>query len=836
MGSKLVIVESPAKSKTISKYLGQDYVILASFGHVRDLPSKDGSVDPEKDFLMHYQIKDKSDRAVAAIVKEAKSADIVYMASDPDREGEAIAWNLAEILKEKKIKVEIKRAAFSEITSNAVKDAIKNSREIDYNLVDAQQARLSLDYLVGFNVSPVLWQKLSGIKSAGRVQSVALRMIVEREAEIRAFIPSEYWSLEFNISVSDECILPVRVVEFSGKKLSNKFPKNLAEAQEIVKVVEENDVLKVINIESKEVKRNPFPPFNTSALQQDASNKLGFSADRTMKIAQKLYEGVDIAGETKGLITYMRTDGTTISNDALAVIREYIEESFGKDYLPSKARVYQTKTKNAQEAHEAIRPTDVNLSPKMAEKYLTSEEYKLYELIWRRTIACQMKEAIFLRQSIDFSDAKNLVLARANGSTVKFDGFLKVYEVKDNDDGSGVILPKVELEDEMKILQPIDPKQHFTSPKPRYTEASLVKELEEMGIGRPSTYVTIIKILQDRDYVRIEKRQFHPSLNGVVVTVFLKTFFPKYVEYSFTATLEEELDLISDGKFDRVSFLKKFWQEFNTCVQNVLAIDKLSVSSKIVTDIDGYVFSGNNAESRQCLACKSKNVEIRTGKFGVYVHCLDCEENSAIDKYAAGMVSSVEIKSDSPQDSNDVGLIGCDEAGNKIFKKTGKFGDYVERKSLSGEDPKRASIPKFITEIDLPMALKLLAMPSEIGMFEGERVSIGIGKFGPYILHKNVYYSAMRTVDFINLDLDSAVKYMQENPKKDKAKGGDGKYVKKTVSIGNHPQTDKPISIGKSGYGVYALYEKKFHTIATASEVSEVTLEMALDAIKNSKK
>lgn len=824
---KLVIVESPAKSKTISKYLGSGYKITASFGHIRDLPSKDGSVDPTKNFEMNYQIKEGATKTVNAIISEAKKADMIYMASDPDREGEAIAWNIAEILAEKKVNVPIKRAAFSEITANAVKDAIKNARDIDYNLVDAQQTRLSLDYLVGFTVSPVLWQKLSGIKSAGRVQSVALRLIVERELEIRAFIPSEYWTIDFNVSQKKN-IIPVKVIEYEGKKISNKFPKNEDEAKKIVTFVENTPILKVINVESKDVKRNPFPPFNTSSLQQDASNKLGFPADKTMKIAQKLYEGVDVNGETFGLITYMRTDGTTISDDALTNIRKYIKDAFGNDYLPSKSRIYKTKTKNAQEAHEAIRPTDITLSPTNIKNCLSAEELKLYDLIWKRTLACQMKEAIFLRQSIDFADVKNIVITRANGSIIKFDGFLKIYDVNyaSEEDGDG-LLPVINVGDEVNVEKPINSKQHFTSPKPRYTEASLVKELEEMGIGRPSTYVTIIKILQDRDYVSIDKRQFHPSVNGVIVIAFLKVFFTQYVEYDFTAKLEEELDLISDGKFTRIEFLTKFWQKFHQSAEDALKIERMSVSEKISELVDSYIFSGKFVAQRKCLSCGSEKIAVKIGKFGAYVQCNDCSTNIAIDKYLGENMKNT----GSPENPVNLdGLMGVDSIGNKIFKKTGRFGDYVEQQSESGVSIKRSSIPKFIEDLNLETAIKLLSLPKEIGENDGEKITVGIGKFGPYLLYSGKYYTLSKDPGFLDIATPEAIEIIANAPK------SDGKtkktYVKKTTEIGVHPDTGKPILIGKSAYGVYALYNKKFHTIKSVDEIADVTLEIALNAIE----
>jgi len=831
---KLVIVESPAKSKTITKYLGAGYTVLASFGHVRDLPSKNGSVNPDKDFEMDYQIKDTSKKHVNAILSEAKKADIVYMASDQDREGEAIAWNLAEILKEKKIKAIIKRATFTEITEKAVKDGIKNAREIDYALVDAQQARLSLDYLVGFHLSPVLWKKLPGSRSAGRVQSVSLRLIVEREAEIRAFVPSEYWSLGLNLKTKKNEIFVAKVIEYSNKKFNNQFPKTESEATNIANLLEESKVLIIQDIQSKDVKKNPFAPFNTAALQQDSSNKLGFSADRTMKIAQKLYEGMSIGNETKGLITYMRTDGTTLSKDAINQIRNYIESEYGDKYLPKSPRVYKTKTKNAQEAHEAIRPTDISLSPSKIAKYLDKDELRLYELIWKRTLACQMAEAIFLRQSIDMLDKSNKVLSRSNGSIVKFDGFLKAYsvEMESEEDGDG-LLPNLNIGDEVTIQFPLHKKQHFTSAKPRYTEASLVKEMEELGIGRPSTYANIIKTLQDREYVHIEKRQFIPDLKGVVVTSFLKSFFANYVEYKFTANLEEELDIMSDGKIKKLDFLQKFWSAFNSKVLDSMTQSVEIISSEIAKFMDEYMFSGTHKDEKKCLHCGNIDITIKTGKFGVYVKCNSCDGNNSIDKYIQGMSISLNSDQEGKINQQKGGLIGKDAFGNDIFYKTGKFGPYYESVQEDKTVVKRASIPEFITEINIENALFLLSLPKIIGKHEGEDISVGIGKFGPYILYKKEYISILEKEKVSIINQDEAIYLIQNKPDKKSRYGGTsgGVKEKKTIEIGLHPKTEKKILIGKSRYGIYALYQKKFYTVKGHEDISTVKLQDCLDAI-----
>lgn len=827
----LVIVESPAKSKTISKYLGSDYKIVSSFGHVRDLPSKDGSVLPEKDFEMVYQIKDRSKKAVNDIIAGAKAADCVYIASDPDREGEAIAWNIAEILKEKKVKAEIQRVSFTEITKSAVKYAIDHPREIDQDLVDAQQSRLSLDYLVGFNLSPVLWRKLPGSKSAGRVQSVALRLIVDREEEIRAFVPTEYWSVDVILETEKKEIFTARVIQYKSKKFSNSFPKDKKSAEEVIQVLKKSETLKIIDIEEKDVKRNPFAPFTTASLQQDAANKLGFSADRTMKIAQKLYEGVDLGGETKGLITYMRTDGTTIGKDAVDAIRNYISENIGGDYLSKSQRIYKTKTKNAQEAHEAIRPTDVFLSPKSIEKYLDKDEHRLYDLIWKRAVACQMSEAIFARQSIDLTTKDDEVLCRANGSILKFDGYLKIYNVILDGDEDGK-LPKLKINDETKIIDPLEGKQHFTSPKPRFTEASLIKELEERGIGRPSTYAMIINIIQERGYVYIEKKQFHPESRGVVVSMFLRSFFTNYVEYDFTARIEEELDLVSDGKYKKLEFLKKFWEQFIGNINSVMGMELQAVSAGVTEAMDKYLFSGLHIEERICASCKSKNISLKVGKFGVYIACEECKANSSLEKYLGeGSGKKIEIKSESGEVSQD-GLIGDDESGNKIYKKTGRYGDYVESQTQTGEMIKRASIPASFSEIDLQAASFLLSLPLKIGAKDGEDMSIGIGKYGPYILFSGKYHKIHGGEDLLKITQERAIEII-EMPRATKSESDGTKktYEPKTKHIGDHPDTGKKIFIGKSRYGVYVLYEKKFHTAKGFNEVDEVTLEDAINLL-----
>lgn len=821
---KLVIVESPAKSKTIGKYLGKDYKILASFGHVRDLPSKDGSVEPENEFKMNYEIKTASKKTITEIINAAKEAEIVYMASDPDREGEAIAWNVVEILKQKKIKAEIKRSVFNEITETAVKNSIKEARDIDYNLVDAQQSRLSLDYLVGFNVSPVLWRKLPNSKSAGRVQSVALRLIVDREEEIRAFVPTQYYSIGFDAKTEKKETLSLRVTQFLKDKFSNKFPNKKEQADDIIKTLEDSKTVKVTDIDAKDAKRNPFAPFNTASLQQDASNKLGFSVDRTMKVAQKLYEGLDTGSGTAGLITYMRTDGTTLSADALSMIRGYIKDEFGEKYLAKSPRIYKTKTKNAQEAHEAIRPTNIKNTPEKVEKYLDKDQFALYSLIWKRALACQMVEAIFLRQSIDFVDKSGKVFSRANGNTLKFDGFLKVYQTKFTEDGDGDLLPDLKIGDELTIVQPIESKQHFTSPKARFTEASLVAEMENLGIGRPSTYAAIINILQEREYVYLEKKQFHPNAKGVVVTMFLKSFFTEYVEYKYTANLEDELDLVSDGKMSKLEFLNKFWKSFKQKTDEAMTAELENVSKSVTKLMDSYIFSGNFTNTKKCSHCESKNVEMKIGKFGVYIACKDCEKNSGIEKYIENRISeSGEVTAPKSTDE----AIGKDENGNDVFFKSGRFGPYFE--VVRNGETKRASIPAGFDKT-IESGLFLLSLPKKVGMLNDEEIKIGIGKFGPYVLYNKKYTSMPKDADIFNITEEYAIDIIK-NPPKRSTNSSSTPREKKTKELGVHPKTKKSISVGKSKYGVYALYQRKFYTLDGVEEVENATLEAAIEAI-----
>ena len=630
MSQKLVIVESPAKAKTINKYLGNDYIVLASYGHIRDLPPKDGSVRPDEDFAMDWQLGDRADRPVGEITKAVRNADAVYLASDPDREGEAIAWHILEVLREKGLakSVPIKRVTFNEITKKTVTDAIANPREIDQDLVDAYMARRALDYLVGFSLSPVLWRKLPGAKSAGRVQSVALRLICERESEIEKFRAQEFWTILATFTTATNLNVPAHLTHLNGKKLDKFALQTETEAQAALALLNQL-TYKVGTVEKKQSRRNPYPPFTTSTIQQEASRKLGMGATRTMRTAQNLYEGTDIGGETVGLITYMRTDGVSLSAEAIAAAREVIANDFGKDYVPTEARVYKNTAKNAQEAHEAIRPTDMTRRPEIVAKYLDGEQLALYTLIWQRTMASQMASAVLDQVAVDIVGTNNAATLRATGSVVIFDGWLKVYQEsqdddkKPDDDGYGnTRLPLMNEQDSLNKKE-IKPEQHFTQPPPRFSEASLVKRLEELGIGRPSTYASIMQVLQDRDYVNLDKKRFHPEDRGRIVTTFLENFFKDYVEYDFTADLETKLDEISAGNLAWKKVLREFWTGFSGAIAETKDLKISDVIDALDNVLAPHFFppADDGSDPRVCPRCGTGRIGLKLGKFGAFLGC-----------------------------------------------------------------------------------------------------------------------------------------------------------------------------------------------------------------------
>jgi len=767
---KLLIVESPSKAKTINQYLGKDFIVISSYGHIRGLPSEEGSVRPDEDFAMTYTIMDRSEKRVADIIKNVKKCDEVYLATDPDREGEAISWHIIESLKERKALpkgLPVKRVVFHEITKTAVQQAIKNSRDIDTNLVQAQQARQALDYLVGFTLSPVLWRKLPGSRSAGRVQSVALRVICDREEEIEKFITQEYWSIE-GVFQKSKKTFSATLTHFMGKKLDKFAIPNDKKAKDIVSRLEDLKY-SVAKIEKKQVSRSPQPPFTTSTIIQEAARKLGFSAKKTSRMAQDLYEGQEVDGKTLGLITYMRTDSVSISAEALAATREHIESSFGSKYLPKSPKAYKTKTKNAQEAHEAIRPTNISLTPRDVKPYLDSDHFRLYELIWKRLVASQMENALFDQVGVDISSEDNKHTFRASGSTMVFDGFYKLY-IEDKDDAESKDEQKLPVldKDENLILDKINPEQHFTQPPPRYSEASLVKKMEELGIGRPSTYPTIISILQDREYVRIDKKRFFPESKGRLVIAFLLKFFTRYVEYDFTAKLEDELDDISNGEVEWKQVLRDFWNPFKSKTDEVMEIKKSDVTSQIEENIKDYIFDGleiNKEGERKCPDCKTGTLHLKTGKFGAFVGCSNYPNCKYIHKVGTSQAED-EQEAGAGGGNTFPMILGNDENGSEISIRKGPYGIYIQR--TLGKDIKRVGLPKgvMVDQVTMAYANNMLSLPRVLGPHpeDGKNVNAGIGRFGPYVEHNKVYKS-IKNDDPITITLESALHLLSQPSK-----------------------------------------------------------------------
>ena len=671
----LVVVESPAKAKTINKYLGKDYLVLASYGHIRDLPSKNGSVDTENKFKMLWEVDPFSKKYLKEITDAAKNSDKIILATDPDREGEAIAWHVKEYLIEKKILKDkiLERVVFNEITKNAILKAIANPRQIEVPLVEAYLARRALDYLVGFNISPILWAKLPGSKSAGRVQSVALKLITEREHQIELFKPEEYWTLTSNFINTDNKKIFSKLTIFNGEKVERFSFKNKAEIDKAIITINKSS-FKIKDISSKIHKRNPLPPFTTSTLQQTSFTKFGFGASKTMQIAQRLYQGIEIEGETTGLITYMRTDGTQISMEAVTEFRDLITKDFGLEYLPEKPNTYEgKKAKNAQEAHEAIRPTDIKRKPSDVKKYINSDQLKLYELIWSRALSSQMNSAEFKRNSIIISSKDEAINFKANGSVLKFDGFLKVYEIQETDEDSGNILPECSVGDGFTILD-IQDEQHYTEPPPRYSEASLVKKMEELGIGRPSTYASIISVLSTRGYVEMVNKRFYPTDRGKLISAFLEKLFTKYVDYNFTAELEEQLDEITSGKIKWVKVLDDFWKDFFIHINSVKEKKTREVLDLLNNSLGELIFEKNEQGKidRSCKLCDTGMLSLKNSfKGGAFVGCSnypDCKFTRSLSK----------TKATAQYNLSEPKLIGQNEFGKDIYLKNGRFGPYLQ--------------------------------------------------------------------------------------------------------------------------------------------------------------
>jgi len=816
----VVVVESPAKAKTINKYLGEDYVVLASYGHVRDLPSKNGSVDPENDFEMTYVTDPRSDGHLKDIAKALKGSDRLYLATDPDREGEAIAWHVLGALSEMKAcnGVDVKRVVFNEITKSAVQEAMQHPREIDMDLVNAQQARRALDYLVGFTLSPVLWRKLPGARSAGRVQSVALRLICERELEIDKFVPQEYWSIAADFQTVDGATLPARLVQLRGEKLEKFSLKNEADAQAALALIQAAPGFTVADVAAKETSRHPPAPFTTSTLQQEASRKLRFAARRTMQVAQRLYEGINLGGEVTGLITYMRTDGVQIANEAVAGCRQVIANEYGPQYVPESPRAYKSKAKNAQEAHEAIRPTDLSRLPKDMAQHLSPEQAQLYELVWKRTIASQMASARLENASIDIAASDTNSRFRATGQIILYqEGRDDVSKDDATDDNRA--LPKVSVKDPLEHGA-VKPSQHFTDPPPRYTEATLVKRLEELGIGRPSTYASILSVLQDRNYVRLEKSRFFADDRGQLVTAFLVSFFERYVEYDFTADLENQLDEISAGHINWKKVLKAFWNDFAIAVDGTKELRVREVLDSLNEILADHVFHPpeDGGDPRKCPSCDDGTLSIKVGKFGAFVGCSNYPEC----KFTRALGDSGDANNGSAG-PRELGLDPTTQ--EQVTVRKGPYGFYIQRgEAVDDKKPKRVAIPKGSDphEIELEEAARYLSLPREVGKHpeSGKKITAGIGRFGPFIRHDGEYRSLGDDEDVLTVGLNRAVALLAE-PKRRR-----GPKVLK--ALGEHPQDKKAVAVLDGRYGPYVNHGKTNATLPGGTEPEEVTLDVAL--------
>ena len=845
----LVIVESPAKAKTINKYLGDDYTVLASYGHIRDLPSKNGSVDPENKFKMIWEVDSFSKKYLKEITDAAKESDKIILATDPDREGEAIAWHVKEFLNEKKLLKDkkIERVVFNEITKKAVIHGIENPRQIEPLLVDAYMARRALDYLVGFNISPILWTKLPGSKSAGRVQSVALKLITEREHEIESFKPDEFWTLSVEFTDNKNQKITSSISQLNGNKIEKFSFKNKDEINKAISSIKDKN-FNITDISSKVINRNPSGPFTTSTLQQTASSRLGFGASRTMQIAQKLYQGIDIEGETIGLITYMRTDGTNLSADAVSTFRDYIQKEIGKEYLPKNVLNYSgKKAKNAQEAHEAIRPTDIIRTPQSVKKYLSTDQNKLYDLIWSRALSSQMESAKFDRNTITITSDNDDTICKASGSVLKFDGFLKVYNTPNKDDDEG-ILPEMS-KGPINIEALLD-EQHFTQPPPRYSEAGLVKKLEELGIGRPSTYASIISTITNRGYAEILNKRFFPTDRGKLISAFLEKLFSKYVDYNFTAGLEDQLDEITTGKESWIKVLELFWKDFNNNVAEVKEKRTREVLDLLNDSLGDLVFDKDNEGNvvRKCQLCNSGTLSLKNSfRGGAFIGCSnypDCKFTRPLSKSkAAAQAQLTEPK-----------FIGKHINGNDIFLKNGRFGPYLQYEKILDEIEvekvtkkkkkskklksdvnellKNVSIPKGLEleSIDLEKAQFLCALPKSLGINpeNQKEITLNTGRFGPYLKCENKSARIENIEEIFSIGLNRAITLIAE------AKPGrmSSSIIK---DLGEHPEDKKPVRVMKGQYGPYIKYKSLNATIPEEKDPTELTMEEALILIEKRK-
>ena len=818
----VLIVESPGKVKAINKYLGSNYKVLASFGHIRDLPSKDGSVKPDEDFAMTWDVDARAASKIKDIAAAMKGADKLILATDPDREGEAISWHILEVLKDKNLlkDIPVERVAFNAITKSAVTEAILHPRQINKELVDAYLARRALDYLVGFTLSPVLWRKLPGARSAGRVQSVALRLIVEREQEIEAFRAQEYWSIDTDL-VAQSGGFAARLIQLDGKKIEKLSLAKQADADRAVAAIQAQR-FSVGSVEAKPVRRNPAPPFKTSTLQQEASRKLGFNAKRTMQVAQSLYEGVEIGGETAGLITYMRTDGITMVGEAITEAREVIGKKYGARYVPSSPRVYANNNTTAQEAHEAVRPTSFARTPDEVARYIDGDAARLYELVWKRAVASQMESAEQERTTVDVNSADKKITLRATGTVTLFDGFLTLYlEGQDDEsDEEGSRLPKLAAGDKTEVDK-VNPAQHFTEPPPRYSEASLVKKLEELGIGRPSTYASIISTLRDRAYVKMDRQRFIPEDKGRLVTTFLNSFFKRYVAYDFTADLEQKLDEVSDGKLDWKQLLRDFWTEFSAAVGETKDLRITHVIDELESVLAPHIFppGEEGVDPRKCPSCEGGRLNLKLGKFGAFIGCSNYPEC----RFTKQLGAKPGEGDAGPQD------IGEDpETGEKITLRTGRYGPYVQRGD--GDKPKRSGLPQGTdkSDVDLELALKLLALPREVGLHpeDGKKISANFGRFGPYVAHNGIYASLPSPEDVFEIGLNHAVTLLAEK----KAKGPGRRGAQTLKDLGAAPD-GKPIKVLKGKFGPYVSDGETNATLPEGTEPDAVTMEQALALI-----
>ncbi len=832
MPKKLVIVESPAKAKTINKYLGSDYKVLASYGHVRDLPPKDGSVLPEEEFAMKWIVDARSKPRMADITREAKAADALILATDPDREGEAISWHVLQVLNEKKALKDkpVERVVFNAITKKSILEAMEHPRAIDAPLVEAYLARRALDYLVGFNLSPVLWRKLPGARSAGRVQSVALRLVCERENEIERFKPQEYWTILGQFENTARAPFEARLTEFDGTKIGRLDVGSEEQASDIKRALMRSSLI-VEKVEAKPTNRNPYAPFTTSTLQQEASSKLGFSASRTMQTAQRLYEGVDIGGETVGLITYMRTDGVQMAPEAIDETRSLIKADFGDHYLPTKARIYSSKAKNAQEAHEAIRPTTLARHPRELTGRLDSDQARLYDLIWKRTIASQMASARIERTSADLratADDGRVAMLRANGSVVTFDGFLSVYQdAKKDDDDDKRLVPLKEGEEISR--EEITATQHFTEPPARYSEASLIKKMEELGIGRPSTYASTLKTLEDRDYVTIDKRRLIPQAKGRLVTSFLENFFSQYVEYDFTAGLEEKLDRVSAGELEWRDVLHDFWRDFSKHVAGTKELRITEVLDHLNEALGPLAFpdKGDGSNPRLCPACGTGQLSLKVSRNGAFIGCSNYPECSFTRQFGEeGEGDGVALSQ--PK------VLGVDpDSSEEISLRSGRYGPYVQRGD--GKEAKRTSVPAGTDPqaLDLDGALRLLQLPREVGTHPetGAMMIARPGKFGPLLEMKvgtrKQFASVESFDDLFTIGVNRAVDLFAEAAKS----GSRPRGAKVLNELGEHPRDGGPVNVMDGRFGPYVTHNKVNATLPRDTTADSIDMDKAVSLI-----